>query len=296
MDNLRSLKRETKQMKTLKEMTRVYGEIASNRMNKVRESVLHSREYLESIYEVFDKVRYSYVRELMRLKKKRMFKRGEKLTLLSHNGKTVAVFISANTKLYGDLVHRVFRLFLEDVKGNNSEATIVGKIGESMFTLEEPDRPYSYFDMPDTHLDQGKLEEMVSHLVKYERIRVFYGKFKNTVTQEAAEFELSADLPMPQDIPKDKESQGEYLFEPSLEEVLRFFEKQIFGALLSQIILESQLAKYASRLVAMDRAEQNIGDRLSVMKIKRLGLRHRLSNKKQLNMMVAVRRVLEEGL
>ena len=49
-----------------------------------------------------------------------------------------------------------------------------------------------------------------------------------------------------------------YFFEPSLEEVVIFFETEIFASLLEQVFHESRLAKTASRMMLLDRASQNI--------------------------------------
>ena len=71
-------------------------------------------------------------------------------------------------------------------------------------------------------------------------------------------------------------------------DILKFFEKHMFAALMEQTIRESQLAKYASRLVAMDRAEQNIQKKLGEMKVTRLKITHRSANKKQQNSMNSI--------
>lgn len=47
------------------------------------------------------------------------------------------------------------------------------------------------------------------------------------------------------------------LFEPSLEEVLNFFETTILKTLLRQKVRESLLSRYAARMVAMDVATEN---------------------------------------
>src|SRR5690606_33974102 len=47
------------------------------------------------------------------------------------------------------------------------------------------------------------------------------------------------------------------LFEPSLEEVLNFFETVILKTILQQKVHESLLSRYAARMVAMDVATEN---------------------------------------
>jgi F-type H+-transporting ATPase subunit gamma len=280
------LAKQHSELTTLKVLVKVYGEIAAHRMNQVREEVLFSRRFLEELESVFEEVRRSYVAQLKVLAKYKKIK-GEKVTLLAHNGKTVAVFLSANTKLYGDLVQRTFEMFVEDVEYAGAEATVVGNVGLEMFKSRMGDKPVSFFAFPDNGVDRQQLAELVKHLVKYEAIHVYYGKFTNVITQEPMMYPISAEIPL-----EDKQNAKpiDYLFEPSLEAILMYFETEIFGTLLEQTVRESQLAKYAARLTAMDRAEQNVEKRLKGMQLTRMKLVHRTLNRKQLNSMGPVLR------
>lgn len=280
MSARKEIGKEITELETLRSLAEIYSEVASIGIKKIRDSVLESRAFQDEIAAVFTEVRKSYAREVQKLIKKRGRKKGsERITFLSHNGKTVAVLFSANTRLYGDLVQRTYEMFLKDVKATRSEATIIGKVGLAQFIEDDLGIPYSYFDFPDGYTDQEKLTEISRHLVQYEEIHVFYGKFQNIVTQEPAEEVVNAQLPEVGG--EDAGPKTLYFFEPSIEEILMFFEKQIFAALMEQTVRESQLAKFASRLVAMDRAEQNISGRLDLMKVRKLQASHRSANKKQ---------------
>lgn len=279
----RTIEEEIDQLQSLKTMTQAYEEIASIRMKKTRDSVLSNRQFLDNINKVFDKVRTSYAREVSGLVKGR---RGaaKKITFLTHNGKTVSVLLSANTGLYGEIIRRTYNMFLEEVKKGETEVTIVGRYGLSLFLRQMPDRPYTYFDLPDQGLDANKLAEIVKHIVQYEEIHIFYGKFLNVVIQRPDMFSVSSQIP----IPEEGEIKISYLFEPSLEKILMFFETEIFASLIDQTVRESQLAKFASRVMAMDKAGENIKESLSELKLERLKGRHRTLNRKQLNVLPAV--------
>jgi F0F1-type ATP synthase gamma subunit len=73
------------------------------------------------------------------------------------------------------------------------------------------------------------------------------------------------------------------LFEPDIEHILMFFEKQIFTSVFEQTIRESQLAKFASRVMVMDRANENIKERLKQMAKINQRIAHREMNRKQTN-------------
>jgi F0F1-type ATP synthase gamma subunit len=282
----RDIAREVDELRMLKSLVRVYGEIASGRMRRSRDRVLYRREFLKKLFVVFHEVRLSYMKQLTRL-------RGgggqipETITTIAHNGKTVSVFLAANTRLYGDLIVRTFEDFLKDVKEAGSEAVIVGQVGKAMFERSMGETPYTFFEMPDGRLDREVLSKLATHLVPYEEIHVYYGAYKNPVNQHPALYSISSHMPTAQAEPSQKVV-SQFLFEPSLEEVLLFFETEIFGTMLEQTVLESQLAKFASRFVAMDRAEQQIDKHLHSLRSAELKLKHQIQNRKQLNSLAAI--------
>jgi F-type H+-transporting ATPase subunit gamma len=287
MTDEKTIKEEMGQLEVLRNLVRAYEEIASFRMKKTRDSVLYNRAYQDSINAIFEEVRTSYIKQARALLKKRGGKKASKLTFLAHNGKTVAVFLSANTGLYGEIVKKTFDAFIEEIRLKNSESTIVGRHGLSLFLSTMPNKPYTYFELPDTSVSSDDLAKIIRHIVQYEEIHVYYGKFYSVIKQEPENFTISAEISLKQGDEKTTVKQS-YIFEPSLEEILMFFETEIFASMFEQTVRESQLAKYASRVLAMDRADVNIKNRLTNLNMSRLRSRHSISSKKQLNSLTGV--------
>jgi F0F1-type ATP synthase gamma subunit len=281
----KDINKELEQLSGLKELVQVYGEVASIRMKKIREFVLNNRQFLESIHDIFKDVLSTYAKKLTMMMTTGKIPKGEKVTFLAHNGKTVAVLISANTGFYGSVVQNVFNRFVEDVRKENYEVTIVGRLGLSLYLGNEQGRPYTYFSLPDYGVDQQKLSELIRHLVQYEEIRIYYGKYLSVVTQKPDKYVISAGTKLMQ---PGEASGKEYIIEPSIEKILGFFETEIFASLFDQTIRESQLAKFASRILAMDSAEVNIRKKLAEVELEKLKLEHKIINQKMLNSMSAV--------
>jgi F0F1-type ATP synthase gamma subunit len=285
MAYLRKIDQEIIEISSLRNLVEIYGEIASVRMIKIRAFVLKNREYLEAISDIFHDTLASYAKKLSDLVKKGKLKKGGEVTFLAHNGKTVAVLISANTGFYGEVVIETFRKFLQDIRKEDLEITIIGRMGRTLLLAEEPKKPYTFFELPDYGVDELKLAEVIKHLVQYEKIRVYFGQYQSVITQKPNTFSISAGTPIREDVEEPKVS---YIFEPTVEKILMFFETQIFASLFDQSIRESQLAKLASRILAMDRAAENIKKRLSNLKVDRMQIDHRTMNKKQLNSLSSV--------
>jgi ATP synthase F1 gamma subunit len=276
----KDIKKEITQVTSLKELTEVYGEIASIRMRKIRDYVLKNRDFLASIEVIFKDALDYYAKKLSNLVKLGKIKEGGNVTFLAHNGKTVAVLISANTGFYGDVVRATYRKFVDDISKEDVEVTIIGRLGRTLFLEEKANHPYTYFELPDYGTDAAKLSEAIKHLVQYEEIRVYYGKYQSVITQKPTTFSISAGKPIGKGA---NTSPIDYIFEPSVEKILMFFETQIFASLFDQAIRESQLAKFASRILSMDRAADNIRTKLKELTLENLKISHNLANRKQLN-------------
>jgi F0F1-type ATP synthase gamma subunit len=281
----REIPEEIIQLEVLEDITDVYGQLASIWMLRTRDSVLKSRYFLAHIHDVFLHTFAAYTKEIQRVAHRKQLLKDGKVTLLAHNGKKVAVFLSANTGFYGDIIKKTFEMFIDDVRKQDLEATIVGKQGITLFLNAEPNRPHTFFPFADERINPQQLGDLISHLVQYEEIRIYYGKFINFLTQEPAVFVLTAN---PYEGLPEEEKDRQYMFEPNLETILMFFEKQIFSSMFEQTVQESQLAKFASRISVMDRAGENIRQRLKAVSERRLKLIHQKNNQKQTNTFASI--------
>jgi len=281
VNDIRSIEKDIGELNTLQLVARAYTEIAASRMRKTRNSVLLNREFVTSLDDVFADVRANYAQEVMKLAIKRRGQEG--ITFLAHNGRTVAVLLSANTGLYGDIIERTFRMFLEDVRKTPGEieVALVGKLALALFESAMPKHPYTFFELPDTNITPQSLSQIIGHIVQYEEIRVYYPTFQSAIRQLPSKYIISAETPL-SELQEQGGRKTKYLFEPSLRDILIFFETEIFASLMDQAIREAQLAKYAARIMTLDRSGENIKKSLKGLRLDKLKVEHRIKNRKQL--------------
>ncbi len=262
---------ETDGLLNLKSLVEVYEEIAAARMQRVRGAVLQSRQFLEGLEEVFRKVKAAY-------------KQGkDNYSTLPKNNKMVSVFVSANSGLFGDIVERTFEMFVDHVKRTNSEVVILGKLGAKMMSDRMPQTLYNYYDFSDDTVDMESFEMIMRYLIQFEKIQVFYGQFKTILSQEPRVSGVSGDAVVVEPEKKPGVTDPDsYLFEPSVSHIVRVFEGEILASIFEQTLHESMLAKFASRMLALDRSIENIESRLSKVKVEAVRVRHKLQNRKQL--------------
>ncbi len=240
-------------LSTLKTLAQAYEQISVMRIQRVRGSVLTTRDFLTGLADVYGDVKKGYKEEIERLTKHH---KNGKVTLsgLSKNGKTVAIILSSNNKLYGDIVARVFNLFAQDIKEHPSDIVIVGRVGKGMYGQRGLKLPYTYFDLPDQNVKLADLAPIFKFVVEYEKILVYYGRFLNIISQEPAVSEISGEQSIiAQPVEKEKD-QGPtpFFFEPDLQKILGFFEDQVFASILKQVVDESELSRLASRIKSME--------------------------------------------
>lgn len=263
----------------LREILETYEEIAASRMERIRSSVLQSRDFLLEINTIFQQVKSSYKDQITLLMKKKKIKDPKELTFLNRNGKTLYVFLSANTGLYGEIIRRTYNMFIENVKKNQiQDILIIGKLGYSLITTEKLNATISYFDLPDDKIDIEKFRKIVEFILQYQKVFVFYEQFNNVVNQQPIITNISGD-PLFDDRTS---AQIKYFFEPSLEKIMVFFEKEIVTSIFEQTILESELAKFASRMIALDASAENTKSKIKEVLFQKQRIKHQDINKGQI--------------
>lgn len=263
---------------SLKSILETYEEIAASRMDRTRSIVLKRRDFLLEINAIFQQIKTSYKSEVNLLMKKKKIKNLKQLTFLNRNNKTLKILISANTGLYGDIIRKTYDVFIENVKKENCDVAIIGRLGYKLFLEEKINAPVTYFEFPDETVDNEIFKKIIEHIIQYQKVLVFYQKFNNVINQEPIITSISGD-PLPW------EQKGilpaKYFFEPSLEKIMGFFEKEIIGSIFEQTLMESELAKFASRMVALDSASENTKSKLKATNLQKQRIRHRELNKSQ---------------
>src|ERR1700704_5180111 len=172
---------------SLKMLATAYEEISVTKIQLARDNVLHTREFLASLAQVFTNVKSSYKNHLEELIKKNDTKALQQFKTHVTNDRHVLVFLSSNNKLYGDIIPKVFHLFLEQTKNPNIDLVIVGRLGKEMYEATDNHRAYTYFEIPDINANVDSLKPLVTFILQYESVSVCYGKFVNVITQKAEE-------------------------------------------------------------------------------------------------------------
>lgn len=283
MTTEKEIKQQLEDLGALKELIETYEEIAISRMRKIRSSVLTTRDFMMGLAQILGEVKSSYQDQINRLVVAKKIKQNQNFSLLKHNGKTITVFLSANTGLYGEIVQKTFYSFVDYMKQHpDEESVVIGRLGKKLLEDAGFSKNITFYELSDGLIDRNAIRNILEKLLAYEKILVFYGKFQSVVTQNPEMMDLyGAEVPNVGSV--ESKAAIKYLFEPSLESILQFFETEILAAIFEQTIQESNLAKYASRMVSLDSAADNINNEIGKTRFSGIVARHRSINRKQLN-------------
>ena len=280
MVNLKEIVREIEELFNMKYLVGAYEEIASMRMRKIRSSVLTSRDFVMELAAIYQEVTTSYRNQIINILKEKNMKSQKNLSVRRHNGKTACVFLSANSGLFGDILQRTYRQFLAYIDKTGADPVIIGTFGKKLFEGQFPDRKFIYLVLVEDQKKAESLRSITEALVEYDNIIIYYALFQSMSSQTVAALDVYG-LQTKLATAQPGTLSVEYIFEPSLERILEFFESQIFSTILDQTFTESELARYAARMVALDAATKNIDDKLKDVDLEKRLASHRLANKKQ---------------
>ena len=151
---------------------------------------------------------------------------------------------------------------LENLDSKTTDLIVIGAHGATQF-VQNHAKIKRYFRLPD--VDQAiDVSPIVEELLGYKQPTVWFQRYVSLSVQEVGRIDLLGRVRALGSDSKVNEgeviSPREYLFEPSVDDVVRYLESVMMEIALSQVILESRLAQYASRFTAMSAAKKRAKD------------------------------------
>jgi len=266
---------EIRDLLVLQAMVEAYEEIAATRMRRIKNSVLRNREFLSGLTDVFSKVKHSYEQDIAQLPKHTTTEK-----------RRIAVLLSANTGLYGSIVHDTTNAFIKYASENDVDLVIIGRLGRRLFDKAALNKKYTYFDLSDSTPDISDLKYVLQHLQRYQTVLVFHGKFKDILNQVPTyTYVTGQELSL---TPIDKTCHISCIFEPDLKKLMTFFETQILSTLFEQALYESSLSKFTARMLGLDLASVNINNKLTATRLAKRALKHVVSSKQQSSVLAGI--------
>lgn len=252
MNRLKDLEDQKHATEAIVELSSVFEGIASMKIAKIKNQVLQATEFFNDLWGIYTQLR---VDSLFR------FGRVESQNVID---KELLIVITAEGGFSGDIDQKLITQMLEHYSAEKNDIVVIGHHG-AVQLAQKGISFKKYFKLPDK--DQNiNVAPIIKIVQQYKSTVVFYQEYISLMSQDVKRIELStavAELGEKADEAEEIISERTYIFEPSTYAVVGHLEQSMLQISLSQLILDSKLAQYASRFRAMSAAHQVADDSLS---------------------------------
>jgi ATP synthase F1 gamma subunit len=227
-------------MSTIVSLTGAFEGIASMRIAQTKNQVLKSQAFFNELWQIYSQLR---VDSLFR------FGRKQEEDAID---KELYIAITAEGGFSGDIDQKLISWMLTHYDKDKQDIIILGHHGAIQLTQAGVDFK-KYYKVPEK--DQNiNVSPLIQQVAQYRTTSVFYQTYVSLMVQDIKRIELGHAVQLAGNkAEKSTEiiSEATYIFEPSAYDVVAHLENSMLEIALSQVILDSKLAQYASRFRAM---------------------------------------------
>lgn len=249
--------KEKEGMQSLSELTSIFEGIASMKIAQIKNQVMQSQNFFDRLWQMYSQVNINNV-----------FSFGRHVNQEGIIDKELFIVITAEGGFSGDIDQKLIRWMLEGYDKDKNDIIVIGHHG----AVQLAQRGISfrkYFKLPAK--DQNiNVTPIIKEVQNYRSTYVFYQTYVSLMVQDVKKISLSKAVEeQGKDVRKSAEVINEltYIFEPSSYAVVDHLERSMMNIALSQVILESKLAQYASRFQAMSAAHRRANDTVDELKL-----------------------------
>ena len=166
--------------------------------------------------------------------------------------------LTSNKRFYGTLNRDIMRSLAHvmETTPDNSDFVVIGQTGAQQLESSGFTGTVKRIEFADDTPNPHELQDLLTLIDPYTRVFVIYPKFINTFRQDIA----MTDVTQTPSTAVSTEVKVEYIFEPEIPNILKFFEAQVRRALFERVMIETELARAAARTMKMRDARDRAGD------------------------------------
>ncbi|HET6924972.1 MAG TPA: F0F1 ATP synthase subunit gamma [Candidatus Saccharimonadales bacterium] len=236
-------------MGTIVNLTSAFEGLASMRIASIKDQVQQSEQFFGELWQIYQQIRIDPT-----------FRFGRENDHAPID-KELIIAITAEGGFSGDIDQKLIRWMIEQYDADKHDIIIIGHHGAVQLT-EAGVAFKKYFKLPARDVSIN-VTPLMHEVQQYRDTTVFYQTYVSLMVQDIKKIKLqTAVQEAGRQVAKDKDiiSEKTYIFEPSTIAVIGHLERVMVGIALSQTILESKLAQYASRFRAMSVARERAED------------------------------------
>jgi len=251
------IEKDVEAMGTLVELTSVFEGIASMRIAQIKNQVLQATQFFNELWQIYSQLRVSSV-----------FGFGRSQSEEEIINKELFIIITAEGGFSGDIDQKLIQLMLQSYDKEKNEIIVIGHHGA--IQLAQRGVSYKkYYKLP-TRDKNINVSPIIREVQRYRSTVVYYQEYVSLMVQDVKKIELSAAVQnkgRESDKPDEIITETNYIFEPSTYDVVDHLERSMLQIAVSQLILDSKLAQYASRFRAMSASHERADEARGEMRL-----------------------------
>jgi F-type H+-transporting ATPase subunit gamma len=249
MSRLQEVALERVAMDTIVNLTSVFEGIASMRIAQTKTQVLQSQQFFSELWQIYSQLRVDSLFRFGRTQSEQVI------------DKQLFIVITSEGGFSGDIDQKLIKDMLSKYDSNKHDIIVIGHHG-AVQLIQQGIAFKKYFTLPSKDRNIN-IQPLIKEARAYRDTIVFYQTYKSLMVQEVKSINLNnAVQEEGENVGGTKEyiSEANYIFEPSTFDVVAHLERSMMQIALSQVILDSKLAQYASRFRAMSMAKDRANE------------------------------------
>lgn len=240
------IEKEEQSMSTLVELTSVFEGIASMRIAQTKNQVMQATKFFNDLWAIYSQLRVDS-----------LFRFGRSQEEDAIVDKELYIIITAEGGFSGDIDQKLISMMMTTYNKDQHDIIVIGHHG-AVQLAQRGIQFKKYFKLPSK--DQNiNVSPIIREVQQYKNTTVFYQEYVSLMTQDVKSISLSTAVQQQgahADTNQETISEENYIFEPSTFAVVGHLERSMLQIAVSQLILDSKLAQYASRFRAMSASHQ----------------------------------------
>jgi len=260
MANLKEIRTRITSVKTTRQVTSAMKMVSAAKLKKAQDAILQIRPYAEKLSDLLSSLSSALDNTADSV-----------FTVQRIPEKVLIVLISSNRGLCGGFNSYISKkaISLATTKYKNQlnsgklDFIVIGKqagkiLRSYQFKIQD-EKNYLFDNLNFDHVSvevKAIMADFVSG--KYDRVELVYNKFINAASQELVSEQFLPVLPAADD--KKKRSNTDYIYEPSLENIVEELIPRSLAIQFYKALLDSHAAEHGARMTAMHKATDNASE------------------------------------
>ena len=257
MKSFLDIEQELNAVNSVHSLTSVFEGISSMRISQIKNQVVSSQQFFEELWSMYVQIRVG-----------KYFHYGRQESGQKVSEKELFIAITAEGGFSGGIDEKLITEMLKDYDPEKHDIIVVGHHG-AIQLVQHHVSFLKYFKMPSRDTNINVLP-IIREVQKYRATSVFYQSYQSLMVQSIKKIELDRAIEERGKTAKTNQqviSEATFIFEPSTYAVVDHLERSMMTIALSQTILESKLAQYASRFQAMSNARNKSEELLGGLRL-----------------------------